>query len=206
MANLTVQQIRTIFTRFKNDNLPRVSDDLFIDFLNDLQLDVREYLKDINPEEFIWTQNITPWSSLQITALNADFWNILWQNSWLYKLDSNWVITWDPITENKVWSISEWFYISWNNVIIKWYENSTLQLRYYTEMTDLLVITDNTIFPDDRRYYPSLRNMLNMLYNWWLNDDYQEQRSSVKYIQDMTNLSMYLKKQETNLFFEQNYI
>jgi len=206
MANLNCQEVRTIFTRFKNDTLPRVSDDLFIDFLNDLQLDIREYLKNINPEEFISTQNITPSSDLQITALNADFWNILWHNSWLYKLDSNWIISWDSVTENKVWSIYSWYYISWNNVIIKWYQNASLQLRYYTKMTDLLIISDSTIFPNDRRYYPLFRNMLNMLYNGWLNDDYQEQRSSVKYEQDMKNLSMYLRKQHPNINFEQSYI
>jgi len=205
MAYLTWQNIRDIFTRFKNDDLPRVSNDLFVDFLNDMQLDIREYLKTINGEEFIQTQNITPTSSYQQTALNSNFGNVLWQNTGLYKLDSNSRIT-TQVEEINPWSTDQWFYISWSNVIISWYEWTTMQLRYYIKMTDLTAITDTTIFDDDRRYYTSIRNMLNMLYNWWLNDDYQEQRSSVKYVQDMSNLAQYLRKQEVNLFLESTYI
>lgn len=205
MSNLTWSQIRIIFERYKNDTLPRVSNDLFLDFLNDLTLDVREYLKDINSEDYISSQNITPSSSFQTTALDATFWNILWQNTWVYKLDSNSRIT-DQIEQVRPWSNDLWFYISWSNIIIKGYENTALQVRYSTKMTDLTLLSDTTIFPDERRYYPSIRNMLDMLYNGWLNDDYKEQRASVKYDQDAINLSQYLRKQDVIITFNQTYL
>ena len=53
MANLTVSEIRTILERARNDSLPRLNSETFLDFANDLTLDVREYLKDINSEDYI---------------------------------------------------------------------------------------------------------------------------------------------------------
>ena len=206
MANLTVSEIRTILERARNDSLPRLNSETFLDFANDLTLDVREYLKDINSEDYIWTQSITPSTAFQTTALNSDFWNVLWQNTGVYVLDSNSRITTPQLEEINPWSQESGFYISWTNIIIRWHESTTLQLRYFTTMTDLSAVSDSTIFPSERRYYPAIRNCLNMLYNGWLNDTYEEQRSSIKYQQDVENLAMYARKQEANLFFEPNYM
>ena len=41
--------------------------------------------------------------------------------------------------------------------------------------------------------------MLNMLYEWWKNNDYEEIRAWNKYIQDAENLSNYLRKQINTL-------
>ena len=204
MANLTVTQIRSILERYRNDSMPRLNNETFLDFANDLTLDVREYLKDINSEDYIWTQSITPSTAYQTTALNSDFWNVLWQNTGVYVLDSNSRITTPQLEEINPWSQERWFYISWTDVIIRGWENTTLQLRYFTDMTDLTLVSDFTIFPNQRKYYPTIRNCLNMLYNGWLNDTYEEQRSSVKYQQDVANLSMYARKQTAWLFFEPN--
>ena len=206
MANLTVTQIRSILERYRNDSMPRLNNETFLDFANDLTLDVREYLKDINSEDYIWTQSITPSTAYQTTALNSDFWNVLWQNTGVYVLDSNSRITTPQLEEINPWSQERWFYISWTDVIIRGWENTTLQLRYFTDMTDLTLVSDFTIFPNERKYYPTIRNCLNMLYNWWLNDVYEEQRSSIKYQQDVSNLAMYARKQSANLFFQPNYM
>ena len=205
MAKLTSRQIRVIFERFKQDTLPRVSNELFLDWVNDLNIDLFQAFTNINSEDYIGTQSIWITSKLQTTALNSNFWWITNQYTWLYRTDINWNIT-TQLPLVPVWSTNEGYYISWNNIVISGLDNLTLVLRYTTEVTDLNTMSEETIIENSRKNYPALRNCLNMLYNWWKDDQYEEVRSSEKYQLDIENLIWYTKKQNATINFVSNYL
>ena len=164
--------------------------DIFTFFLiNDVQVDVFVYLKDVNSNDYIenFDFSYSTWSQ----TLPENFWSAVWMDVWLYKL-VNWKESWWPFPVSHPWSDMEWYFIQWNQLNIVWgfWVWESLRFRYLTKTTDLNEVTDETIFDDDRRLYPSIRNMLNMLYECWKNNDYDEIRAWNKYIQDAENLCL----------------
>jgi len=192
---LLVSDMRDILVRnLQNNDITDVTDDNFLDFANDLQLDVYATLRKVNWLDYIAEQEIT--YSTDTVALNSDFLSVDWLDVWLYRV-KDWELDYHyPAVQP--WSSIKWFNIDWTDLklIGNFSTWDTLTLRYFTKSNDLNDIADATVIPDDRRLYPSVRNMLRMLYEWWRNDNSQEVRASDKYLQDAWNLSKYLKKQQ----------
>jgi len=192
---LLVSDMRDILVRYlQNNDITDVTDENFLDFANDLQLDVYATLRDINWLDYIAEQEIT--YSTDTVALNSDFLSVAWLNVWLYRV-KDWELDYHyPAIQP--WSSIKWFYIEWTDLKLVWNFSTweTLVFRYFTKSNDLNLTSDATVIPDDRRLYPSVRNMLRMLYEWWRNSNTQEVRASEKYNQDLQNLVKYLGKQQ----------
>ena len=204
MAKITASKCRTLFTRFINDSLPRVSDSLFFDFLNDINIDIYTYWQGINPYDLTSTQNYTLVSWTTSYTLPVDFQSINGRWLWLFKLSDTWVL-WEQYIETNPWSSANWFYI-WTSIQVTWSLSWSAQLRYFPVLTIIDDNTDMLIIDDDARFYSPLRNLINMLYQGWKNNNYEEIRSWNKYLQDIKNLWLSLRKSSHWISLDSTYL
>lgn len=189
---LLVSDLRNILERYLDDDLPEVTDEIFLDFANDLQIDLYDRLVDINWLDFVKSQDFI--YSTDTIALNTDFLNASKLNTGLYRVQ-DWKTDIHYPNVGK-WSSLKGWYINWTDLKLVWnFSNETLRFNYIPTSYDLNNTTDSTIIPNNRRYYPAVRNMLKMLYSWWSAvDNTDEARSGEKYNQDLQNLVNYIWK------------
>lgn len=202
---ISADTARTIFTRWKNDTLPRVSNELFYDFLNDLNQDIYVYLKGINPYDYTSEQSIVLSSTTSTYSLNGNFSNVQWKWCGLFKLNTDWTL-WEPYGKTSPWSTSQWYYFEWDYLKTTWWISWNAKLRYFPTLWTINAWSDTLILDDEPRSYPVLRNLINMLYNGWKDNNYEEIRSWNKYIQDVKNLALSLRKWNARINLTQTYV
>jgi len=189
---LLVSDMLTIFKRSKNSSLVDVTDEVFLDFANDLNIDYYDLYVDANPWDYITATSYSVTSSNFSTALPTDLQEI----SGVYEVDSNWLQTVEVPPIHITWN--NWYYTEWGNIIVRWLPNKTIEVRYFEEPLWLSVISEATLIDNKRRNYPIVRNLLDLLYQWWINNNSWEVKASEKYIQDIWKLILNTTKDSTN--------
>jgi len=188
-----VSELRTLWERYQqNNDFTDVSDDNFIDFANDLNLDYYDKYVEINPWDYILSTSITTDSTNYSTALPTDIQNI----EWVYTVDSNWIQQEQLSSIHLTWDY--WYYYEDWNIIVRGFPGQTIEVRYFDEPITLSTTTEATLIDNKARNNPIVRNLISMLYHWWANNNSLEVRESQKYLQDIAKLVLKTAKDSTN--------
>jgi len=188
-----VSELRTLWERYQqNNDFPDISDANFIDFANDLNLDYYDKYIEINPWDYILSTTFTTTDSNYTSALPTDIQNI----ESVYTVNSNWIQQEQLSSIHLTWSY--WYYYEDWNIIVRWFPNKTIEVRYFIEPITLSTTTEATLIDNKARNNPIVRNLISMLYQWWANNNSLEVRESQKYQQDISKLVLKTAKDSTN--------
>lgn len=189
-----VSELRELLEIHKNDDLPDLSDELFLQFANTFSVDYINFNRQINPWDYI--ESLDSSINGNVSILLPNFFEEL---DWIFELDDNGnekerisriSITWD-----------NGYYIQWDNIYFRWLKKQ-IRIRYFIEPNILVAQTDPTVINKTARNYELIKNLLNMLYEWWANNEYEEARAWVKYQQNISNLTLNARKDFDTLEFE----
>jgi len=188
-----VSELRTLWERYQqNNDIWEVTDANFIDFANDLNLDYYDKYVEINPWDFTLSTTFTTTSSDYTNALPTDIQNI----ESVYTVDDNWLQQELLNSIHLTWRY--WYYYENWNIVVRWFPNKTIEVRYFDEPITLSTTTEATLIDNKARNNPIVRNLISMLYQWWANNNSLEVRESQKYQQDLSKLVLKTSKDSTN--------
>lgn len=153
MATITIAQARTTFDQQLNDTDPEVTDAIFIQWANFIDLRLYRVLYRLDAERYMWETTVSQVSWTASYALDASFLTIDTLNAWLYDTDSSGALNIDqPLTRRPKWSQTRWYYIDRQNdkvvLVPTPTTTATLILRYipaitkYTATSDVMLLTD----------------------------------------------------------------
>jgi len=172
---MTVSDARNLMERFRNDSLPRISDELFLDFLNDLNQFTQEQLVGVKPTSFIQQQSISVIEGTTAYIANSNFKNTLAEGCGLFRTnDSGQPINGPlPINREDQNSPNQGYRI-FDSGIIEMIptpkKSETMAFRYIPDLDELTTDTDQTLIPLNQKSY--LKYAINtMLEEWYKNQN-----------------------------------
>jgi len=149
MATLSVTQAFAL-VEFTVKKINNISTDNRLFMGSTINRELREILKDTNPNDLISSSTISVIGGTQSYSLPADFESMDDNNCGLFETDSNGDITDEPLNETGVGSQETGYRIEGSNLILTPNQttNKTLILRYiptlvkFTALTDTFVVSD----------------------------------------------------------------
>jgi len=190
----TVLEARELLERHIDDDLPEVSSQLFLDWLNHInQYTFRKlYRVDASQFRLKWIINVV--QNTNSYTLPSWFRDITTTWTWFYKVDNNWNTTSDKLVPTWIWALEEWYYLEWSNVVftpIPW-TDTTYHLYYIPKLAILNDDSQNLVI--DKEYQDYLVKALKMTYYDFINDQWNEVFTSSKFEWLLTEYLEYFRK------------
>ena len=175
MSAFLLNDFRDVFERRKRD-ISDVDTDVFLEWCNFAARFLYRRLKEVDPEQFVSTQNYTSITSGS-QALPTDFKSIRPKNMGLFELDASNSLNGGKLTMTGPGSEEKGYYISGGSIVFTGIPSATsFQLRYIpklTKFTDLSTeyftmdgTSGGTIILDDE-YEDELVSIFDVLYERW---------------------------------------
>ena len=191
---MTVLQARDYMERIRNDSMPRVSDTLFLDFINDLNHFTYESLLYANPEDYLLTQSYGVTSGANTYSLPSDFLSLVADGAGLYKTDTDGRIKGAPLIVVREDQEREGYYIDGDELKIVPVPTSakTLVLKYVPDLAELENDSDTTVIPLRLKSY--LKYFLNNSLEEWYRNPSAEIFNDQKFARAVSRFMANIKK------------
>ena len=170
MTYLSVSDLRSYLERIQNDSMPRVSQELFLDFCNDLNQITYEDLLYINPDDYLTTQTYGVVSGTDSYALPSDFTTIACPKAGVWEVNSEGLIVGDSLSHVSDNNDKTGYFIQGSNIVFRPMPTTskTYKMKYIPELTTLTSQSDFTVIPERLKEYAKYF-IRNALYEWYNN-------------------------------------
>lgn len=171
-----------------------VSNNLFIQWCDNVDQYVYRFLIGSDPERLITTQSYTVSDSPETETLPSDFKDIQGWGCGIYKMDDNSEPTTDRLSRTGYGSTQRGYYITGTSLIFTGIESSeTYTMRYVPIQATHDDLSDDLLLPEE--YTDYYIKAVDVLYNIWDEEVGMESFADARYVRTLDELALTIRKE-----------
>jgi hypothetical protein len=183
--------VSNVIARLKrqyDDTLGEISNDLYYDWLNDLNFLVYRELYNRDPNRFISSDTVSVTSGTSGYNLPSDFKNINPVGCGVYETDSDGDLKDDQLVQRSAGSSDTGFYLTNAQVVFtpEPSASATYKLRYIPTISAIDATTDSMVIDEEDMI--AIINWLDKNYGQWNLDIIKENNADSRFVRDLVNL------------------